>query len=551
MFGGKAVPPRGAPGPTAYDMISKMDTLRALKEFHQSFILAVGEQNAANTGDTRIYASKRPLSGPPLVTISINIEGLSRIKEDILSNICKTRRCDVLCLQETHRTDAQSRPNIHGMELVSEIPHRQYGSCIFVRNDLKVISSYATNNNNIEIITLELSNCTVTSVYKPPGVDFDFSSTQNFNNKECKIVVGDFNSHSEKWGYPVTNADGERVEHWAMNNGLSLLLFDPKQSTSFNSKRWRSGTNPDNIFVTEKFRASCDKNILDAIPNTQHRPLILEVVPSIRVRKVPLKRRFNFKKANWNSFTAQMEKGIANIQPHPAEYGSFLNLLKTTSYSSIPRGCRQNYIPGFSDDLQQLYNNYMDSFNTNPFSDNTHKLGEELNSRIADCRRQTWCKTLEGVDMKRNSYKAWQLIRKLNCESQPKSLHTNVSPKQVAHVLIENGKPVNRIRQKKIIRCHNRETNIFQVPLRVDEIESALRLLMPRKSPGIDEVFNEQLLHLGPAAKMWITDLFNNVIVQERIPAIWKNQKSLQFANLERTLSAQNPIDQSHFCPFV
>lgn len=41
---------------------------------------------------------KRPLSRPALTIMSINIEGILSNKEEILSELCKTHFCDVICL---------------------------------------------------------------------------------------------------------------------------------------------------------------------------------------------------------------------------------------------------------------------------------------------------------------------------------------------------------------------------------------------------------------------------------------------------------------------
>jgi len=77
----------------------------------------------------RISNSKRPFLVPPPPAINVktqNIEGFSVTKREMLASLCKSQRCDVLRVQETHRDEARVRPKIPGMNLdpiVIELPH--------------------------------------------------------------------------------------------------------------------------------------------------------------------------------------------------------------------------------------------------------------------------------------------------------------------------------------------------------------------------------------------------------------------------------------------
>ena len=54
------------------------------------------------------------------------------------------------------------------MTLVAECPHDKYGTAIFIRDDLKVKSISAIAVNHVEVITAELPDVVVHSVYTPP-----------------------------------------------------------------------------------------------------------------------------------------------------------------------------------------------------------------------------------------------------------------------------------------------------------------------------------------------------------------------------------------------
>ena len=119
-------------------------------------------------------SSCRSFSGPALSTISINTEGYSQAKADILSTVA--HGYDIVCMQETHNYDlntAECRPSIHGMKLISDTRHRKYGSAVFANPTVNMEEVHTeVTVSQIELITVSLAKITTTSVYKPPASEF-------------------------------------------------------------------------------------------------------------------------------------------------------------------------------------------------------------------------------------------------------------------------------------------------------------------------------------------------------------------------------------------
>ena len=109
------------------------------------------------------------------------------------------------------------------MKLAIERPHEQYGSALFVKPSAIIETTSKTDDNNIEILTVELSGVIVTSVYKPPGSPFVYSDQLENPKKKPRLIIGDFNSHSTQWGYKETDKDGEAVEEWIDTKQLNLI----------------------------------------------------------------------------------------------------------------------------------------------------------------------------------------------------------------------------------------------------------------------------------------------------------------------------------------
>ena len=63
--------------------------------------------------------------------------------------------------------------------------------------------------------------------------------------------------------------------------------------------------------------------------------------------------------------------------------------------------------------------------------------------------------------------------------------------------------------------------SIFEL-FRPEEFAAALRHLKPGKTPGLDSIFPEFILHAGPALKSWFCDFLNSCMRQLKTAKIWR-----------------------------
>ena len=140
-------------------------------------------------------SSCRPFSGPALSTVSINIEGYSQAKAEIVSTFAHGYDIIKLCMQETHIGPEHCRASIHGMELIAETRHRQYGSAVFAKPTLNIEEVHTeVTDSQIELVTVSLAKIKITSVYKPPSGEFEWPSLPERRRRPLHLVIGDFNS---------------------------------------------------------------------------------------------------------------------------------------------------------------------------------------------------------------------------------------------------------------------------------------------------------------------------------------------------------------------
>ena len=256
---------------------------------------------------------------------------------------------------------------------------------------------------NVEFITVELPGVVVHSLYKPPPEPFLLPPLGQ--RIKPHIVIGYFNSHSTLWGYTTTDSDGEAVEQWADSNRLSLI-HNAKLPKSFNSAIWKKGYNPDLIFVSSNISDMCEKYVLDQIPRTQHRPICVTVHPVIVPQPTPFRRCFNLRKAKWDDFSMDFDEAIEEVEPIPENYDRFIGLIRVVSRRHIPRGCRTNYIPGFTEESQSLYEAYKKQYTSNPFAEGTLDSVNKLMDTMKEEKKKRWEEVITSIDLTHNSRKA-------------------------------------------------------------------------------------------------------------------------------------------------
>ena len=276
------------------------------------------------------------------------------------------------------------------------------------------------------------------NVYKPPPSKLYPTSLPSV--PAPAIYAGDFNCQHTDWGYKQTTKDGETLSDRA-SNAEAVLLYDPKEPPSFFSARWNTYTNPDLAFAVGR---SCDpkpdRRIIDRFPRSHHRPSIIKVPSLVQpVAGKPVK-RWNFRKANWELFTAETERrtpGLPNPQAEDADatYTAYCNMLICAAKKSIPRGFNKDYIPGWDDSCNHLLREHQQATT----KEGINTTATALLHKLDEVRRARWTEVVVSVDFTHSSRKAWQTINKLTGRSTTHS-RCPVTANAIASQLLNNGR---------------------------------------------------------------------------------------------------------------
>ena len=103
--------------------------------------------------------------------------------------------------------------------------------------------------------------------------------------------------------------------------------------------------------------------------------------------RTPRRRRFNFMKADWNGYSAELDKLIEDIEPIPANYKCFVESVRVASRRHISRGCRTEYVSGLTDESKSLYKAYKCKYSSSPFDHGTIESGNTLIDKMTICKK--------------------------------------------------------------------------------------------------------------------------------------------------------------------
>ena len=265
---------------------------------------------------------------------------------------------------------------------------------------------------------------------------------------------------------------------------------------------------------------------MDPIPHTQHRPICVSVQPVVVPQPTPFRRRFNFRKADWNGYSTELDNSIEDVEPIPSNYNRFVENVRVASRRHIPRGCRTDYVQGLTDESKNLYEAYKQQYSSNPFDNRTMESGNLLLDKMTEEKRKIWEEVITSTNMTHNSRKAWKTINKLS--NDPTSSHPPclVTANQVAHQLLVNGRGTMPSKPKRPVLPSATEGDTSKVyPFSEGEYNKGVAALKNNKAAGRDDILVEQLKHLGPKAHKWLLTMLNICFMENKIPTIWRQSK--------------------------
>ena len=484
----------------------------------------------------------------PFKVMHWNAEGVLNKKTE-LENTLFSMDIQVCCIQETHlNKDKTFKVRGYQCFRCDRVGRSKGGILTLVRNNIAATqTTMHMDDSEYQLLNLKLRNkeLKVVNLYSPndkplsldtiPMEDTDF------------LVIGDFNSHSQSWGYDHMDRRGEEVETWQDDHNL-LLINEPEDQPTFYSRRWQSTSTPDLGFCTEDIHKCVTREVGEQLGGSDHRPVYLTL--QYNTLQEPSLPRWNYKKAKWGAYRELTDALCSDIRVDGRDIDKvtkdFNAALLKAAHKCIPRGSRRDYKPYWNDDLETLQEELSEArreAETHPSQDNNNHLQKArakfLRTKI-QARRKSWHEKTASLNLEKDSSKLWKLTRQLNDEGGHKRGTTAVEEddslltgKHAANKFADNYEDVSNIQvngeRKREARREERERRsdtareeVMETCLTLNELQTALKKLKAKKSPGPDHITNEMLTHLGGHAAKTLLSIFNLSWREGRLPQIWR-----------------------------
>ena len=483
-----------------------------------------------------------------------NAEGVMNKKRDLAERMEK-EKIDIACVQETH-LNVSHRFQVRGYQTfrVDREGRHKGGVLILVRNSIPAQEFKIDTNQQAEIqgmnCIIEKRSLRFFNVYCPPDRDLSLSHME-IPNQDC-MVMGDFNSHSERWGYAETDKRGEDVEDWEIDTNVHLINKEDDEPT-FYSRRWNSTSTPDLAFSTDNLFSVTERTVLKQLGGSDHKPIKLSINLNVQIPQVKCLPRWNFKKADWPLYETLTDTYTRPINIRLKDTNKmvddFTTAILNAAKQSIPRGARHNYKPYWTKELQQWEDEVTqarEQAESQPSIENNIALKEATARYKLNCTkaaRESWHEKTSELNLDKDGNKLWKLAKALSDETMSYSevtLEDNnrlLTGRTAADHFIDNYERVSRLEipAERKAAVHEMKQQLPDDPpeeimmssFTIEEMEEAIRSLSIKKSPGPDCITNEMILHLGMKSKEILLKIFNTSWKNGSVPQIWREAEMI------------------------
>lgn len=518
---------------------------------------------------------------PPPCILQLNCNGVQSTAVELATFLSK-HNVAVACLQESKLTAASRPPLFSGyaVERRDRPGGRGGGLLTLVRHDVHYsnLDTSTLFNGDITIetqgITASLNGAPlkIINLYIPPATSCPPGYIPNLAailaiTDDC-LIVGDFNAHHASW-YSHTEDQRAAARGVVLDDYLSTSSFGIlNEDSPTRLPTHGPASSPDLSLISAHLLLETSWSTHVAL-NSDHLPILISLPqPAPTAPHRTARTYVNFRKANWLSFTAEVEDALEGL-PAPTSCGDegiLRGILTAAAKHNIPAGFHKDFAPVINPGTSDLIAQRDDIRQQDPQDPRLPILNLDIAASLQAHARETWRAHLASCDRRTHPSKHWNLLRSLaGKRSRPPpnqpilfngKLYTSQRKistafcKQFTSVVPYAHSPATRRLARQIRSRHPLDRNFL--PFSVQLVKLAIGAASNSTASGPDGLTVLHLKHLGPRGLEFLTHLFNISVSTASIPAIWKNSLIIPIAKPGKPKdqgSSYRPI--SLLCPAV
>ena len=495
---------------------------------------------------TKKKGNKTPQTPNVLNILQLNICGLSKKKTE-LAKVFNERKVHIALLQETLHNNAEL--HITGYTSYACRCTDCRGIVTYIRNDLTADVTHQTPNTPTDVqkctVWKDNKKYKIYNVYSPPLEVCRIEELQDGIHQNT-IIAGDFNGHSPLWGYTDTNDTGRYIEELCASTNL-LVMQDENSTPTLLHRAHNTLSRPDLTIVSADLDTATHVQVLPDV-GSDHRPILTTIQHMSGRKHNQQKPRWNFKKADWSGYKETTEQELDKLLSDPPDNindleKKFTSIILSSAQRHIPRGSQKKYSPFWNPDIEAAVSTRRQArvtFEASPTIENKIKYSRAtatVKRTIARAKKEKWTDTCSRLDLRKDGGKAWNLLNNLSGKqrkSNKRPLSDEENPQKRATTFNKFFSSINKLQKdykndfpllKELKLREKIQSNAAALneEFKIQELETALKKLKKRKSPGPDKIHNEMLQHLGENGKRMLLNIINKTWMEGQLPRAWKN----------------------------
>lgn len=387
---------------------------------------------------------------------------------------------------------------------------------------------------------------TICSIYCSPTLPFDVKKLEELRDQlpGRKMILGDFNAHHHQWGDLRCNNRGDDIADFVTHSNLSILNDG---SATFVSDATGNTSVLDLSLVDPTILPDTSWNVHSDTLGSDHFPICVSY--EVNTAGGPTPQRFNFKKADWGSYSRD---AVINIQ------GNNINEKLHSIETSILRAADDNIpkisakptkpgVPWWKPACQQAISERyraLRRYHQQPTNINfiNYKAARANARRIVKgAKRESWRSFVGTINYKTPLKKVWDTVNKIRKKKQssnvPQLQHRGRipdTPQDIANLLgstfqrnsaSANYHPtfqLHKIREEMEVLNFDEEDipQSYNSQFHFEDLVSALAACTG-SSPGPSGIGYDLIKHLSEVSLRKVLDFFNEIWTSRTFPDSW------------------------------